>query len=104
MLMLRSTHIRALEKQAVLALSQQEVLRQGYHGRIEALEGHIQDLRKLVFISASTQPDPLVLEADNVISASEKPYEMSEEDQTRAIEGARELDLLMSGNYDDGMQ
>lgn len=97
-----------LEKITGLSLEQQEILRRGYHSRIEALEAHISDLQRLVFPKNSSEVvSPQLLELDNAISVSEKPPEVSEKDHNRALEGEsdragalRELDLLVSGNYD----
>lgn len=75
------------------------------HDRINELTSQIKDLRQLVF-PPQTQGkiSKEALEIDNVMSVSEKPPEMTEEERTALVEGARELDRIMSGNYDEAMQ
>jgi hypothetical protein len=64
----------------------------------------ISDLRKLVFPqSAPSEISKEAREFDAVISASEKPPEMSEAEMTKILAGAREIDLLISGNYDQDL-
>ena len=75
---------------------------QVYHSesRIADLKNQIQDLRSLVFVKVDKEAPRDAREADAVLSASEKSPDMSEEEMTKLIAGERELDLIMSGNYD----
>jgi hypothetical protein len=67
--------------------------------RIEDLKAQREDFRKLIFVPAK-EPSPEIYEADAIISNSEKPVEMSEQERTAYLEGNAELDRLLSGNYD----
>lgn len=67
--------------------------------RCAMYEARIDDLKRLVFVTES-KTSPELLEVDAVISGSEKPVEMSEEERSQILQGERELDLLISGNYD----
>lgn len=72
-----------------------------HRARILDLHNQISDLQKLVFPRNNSQEIPKqARELDSVISASEKSPEMSEEELNRILEGSREMDLLVSGNYD----
>lgn len=72
---------------------------EGYESLCRSYEARIEDLQKLVFVPKyDIQPE--ALEVDAVISGSEKPVEMSEADRTLMLQGAREMDMLISGNYD----
>lgn len=97
MILLRSTHdkrVRELHAQYELVVGQ-------YEARIADLKQQISDLQKLVFPKNDEKEPPLlVLEADAVISASDKPSGISEEEHNRLLEESREADLLFSGNYD----
>lgn len=104
MLVTKKYHLAYVEEIKKSAAEQQLLLRQGYHGRIKALESHISDLEKLVFPSNSQAiVSKETSELDAVISASEKPFEVSEEEQTRILQGSREFDLILSGNYDQDL-
>lgn len=74
-----------------------------YEQRIRDLQSQIEDLRKLVFPKTSSTPDPMVLEADSVLSGNQKPIEVSEEEHNRLLEQSREADLLISGNYSEDL-
>jgi len=71
-----------------------------YQARTALLHAQIQDLRSLVFVKVDKEAPRDAREADAVLSASEKSPDMSEEEMTKLIAGERELDLIMSGNYD----
>ncbi len=72
-----------------------------YRARILDLHNQIADLKELVFPQNNSQKIPdQARELDSGISASEKPPEMSEADLNKMLAGERELDLLVSGNYD----
>lgn len=72
--------------------------------RINDLKEQIKDLNKLVFPAPTSQTIPKeAREFDAVISASEKSPEMSEEERNRILDGIREMDLIVSGNYDEGL-
>jgi hypothetical protein len=60
----------------------------------------IKDLRSVVYPPKATELTPQTIEFDSVISASEKPSDISEEEQSAILAGIREQDLLLSGNYD----
>lgn len=91
MIMLRSSH------DAIVS----QIIEQ-HERHISDLRDQIADLKRLVFIPKA-EPVREALEADAIISASEKPIEMSEEERTKILEGERELDMLVSGNYDEGL-
>ena len=98
MFMTRKSH-RA-EMELVLA-SHAEILR-NLDRVIDMQERRISDLKSLVFIP-KTEAVPQVLEADSVLGGSEKPFAVSEEEHTRLMQGMREADLLISGNYDSDL-
>lgn len=84
------------------------IMRAGHQAESSALKAHIEflgsqvkDLHKLVFVpEVSKTPSIEVLEADAVLGVSEKAPEMSETELNAILDGHRELDLLVSGNYD----
>lgn len=78
-----------------------DLMRSGYAAHLKSLQTQIESLEKLVFPKNTSQEIPKeARELDAVISVSEKPPEMSEEDLNKILAGHREMDLLMSGNYD----
>lgn len=80
-------------------LSCREVYRaKMYDGVVELLQGQISDLKKLIFIPKH-ETTREAYEVDGVISGSDKPAEVSEEEHNRLLELARESDLIISGNY-----
>lgn len=97
MIMLRSTHQEILKQAEALRLS--EISQ--WESRISELHDRVSDLQRLVFIPKA-EPVREVYEMDAVISGSEKPVEISEEQHHKVMQGMRELDLLTSGNYDEG--
>jgi transcriptional regulator with AAA-type ATPase domain len=70
---------------------------------IEIKNEQISDLRQLVFPKVSKVPDPIVMEADSVMSGSDKPIEVSEKEHNKLLEESREMDLLFSGNYSEDL-
>jgi len=93
--MLRSTHLAAVKNlEDRLADQARQALRFQ-----ELLQSQIEDLKRLVYVPTHT-PSIEVLEADAVIGVSEKAPSMSEEELHKILRGERELDLMLSGNYD----
>lgn len=98
MFMLRKTHeaeVKRLDEQQLKTIEL-------YEYRIADLKGQIEDLKRLVFTPAS-KPEPLHLEADAVLSGSDKPVALSEEEHHKFLEQTREVDLLFSGNYSEDL-
>lgn len=97
-----------LEKIASMSSEHQSSLKDVYESRILNLELQISKMEKLVFPSYIKETvHPTLHEFDSAIGVSEKPPEVSERDHNDAIEGRsegsgslRELDLILSGNYD----
>jgi len=75
----------------------------GYQGRCAQMADQIEDLRKLVFAPVVKEVPREAREADAVISVSEKPIDMQDEEFTKIMEGIREADLIFSGNYEEGL-
>src|SRR5271166_1783224 len=95
----RKAHLKEIEELVVhydQLLSLQQELQER---RIHSLESHIDDLKKLIFVP-QREPSREMLEIDSVMSVSEKPVEMSEEERSKILAGERELDMMLSGNYD----
>lgn len=102
MFITRKYHETVVKQLSELSLAQQEILRQGYHGRISALEDHVEDLRKLAFPSnTSSEITKEAREADAVISVSEKPIDRPDSDLTP--DDMRQFDMLMAGEHEEGM-
>lgn len=81
-----------------------DLMRCGYISQIKVLEARIQDLHSLVFPkNSSGEISNDQREVDSIISASEKPIEISEEEHNRLLEESREADLLFSGNYSEDL-
>ena len=102
MFILKSTH--KLKMQELQSQLDELSVRFSYQQSAEQalrnnLYSQIEDLKRFAF-PLKAEPTPEVYEADAVISNSQKPYTMTEEEQTRMLEGEREMDLLLSGNYD----
>lgn len=98
----KKTHLVELskvEKEYIRLLDMQKL---GHESEVRALEARIEDLKQLVFIPKA-EPHTITMEADAVISGSEKPTDISEAEQSALLAGARELDLLISGNYDNDL-
>lgn len=102
MLILKSSHTAKVQRLCF----EIESLKHAYdqyvcyaESRIEDLKAQREDFRKLIFVPIRDSA-PEAYEADAIISNSEKPVEMSEEERTRYMEGNAELDRLLSGNYD----
>lgn len=93
------TEVKRLESIAENLQRQLEMLHDIHSQRCAMYEARIDDLKRLVFVTES-KTSPELLEVDAVISGSEKPVEMSEEERSQILQGERELDLLISGNYD----
>lgn len=93
---IHEAEVKRLEEQLFLLRSYFELQEKQYKAQIE-------DLRRLVFPAVSKAPDPIVLEADSVISGSEKPSDVSEEEQNKHFAQVREVDLLFSGNYSEDL-
>lgn len=99
MFILKRTHIEKIRILESQVRSYESVVSQ-YEDRIHDLKDQIQDLRQLVFPKANSQSiSKDAREVDAVLSASEKPVELSEEQMNLILEGQRELDLITSGNY-----
>lgn len=95
------TQINALEQRFK---EQLDFLKETHREHISSLESHISDLEKLVFpTNNSKNISKDAAEFDSVISVSEKPSDMSEEERTRLLEGSREFDMILSGNYDEDL-
>lgn len=99
MFVLKSTHQELVKRLEESHMS--EVYR--LESRISDLKDQIKDLRALVFPAAPQAVEPMVMEADSVITGSEKPFEISEEEHSKLLQLAREQDLLVSGNYDEDL-
>jgi hypothetical protein len=95
MFITKSRHTEII-KLLELSHAQQQSL---YFNQVEQLKEQIADLKKLIFIP-KTEPAREIRELDSVISGSEKPVEMSEAERNAILEGVREMDLIISGNYD----
>ncbi len=96
--------ISTSKHKSILARSEEHYreMQSRYVELLNAKDDTINDLRKLVFpVTQAMQPE--VLEADSVLSGSEKPYQISEEEHNKLLNEAREVDLLISGNYDEGL-
>lgn len=72
-----------------------------WESRISELHDRLADYQRLIFVPKA-EPVREVYETDAILSGSQKPLEMSEEEHNRVIQGNRELDLLTSGNYEEG--
>ncbi len=94
--------VRELQAEIDFLRCESEFQRNAHLEIVSVYEARIADLQKLVFIPRSA-PTPEVLEADSVMNASEKPFKMSEEEFNKMMEGQREIDLLVSGNYDQDL-
>ncbi len=97
MFMLRSTHKAAMD----LFEYMYEQQCAAHDLLIASKDAQIADLRTLVYVRPGVDPQPLHLEADSVISGSDKPIQISEEEHNRLLESSREADLLFSGNYEE---
>lgn len=95
---LKSTHNSAIAERE---LAYRDLLFM-HQERINDLKAQIEDLKKLVFIP-KYEPTHNDHEVDAVISGSDKPPEISEEEQSKLLEINREADLLVSGNYDEDL-
>lgn len=73
---------------------------QSHRETVDLLTAQIEDLRKLVFPTQRQEETAEAREVDAVLSASEKAPEMSEAEISAILDGQREMDLLVSGNYD----
>lgn len=98
MIMLRSTHSRLLAYEKALNAQQHE----GAQAIITLLSAQLENMGKLVFPTQTQTVTPEAREVDAVLSGSDKAPELSDAQQTAILEGQREFDLLLSGNYDQG--
>lgn len=99
MFILRSTHralVKSLEDRLFITTA-------FYESKERQYQDQIKDLHKLVFPESAQTPNPMVMEADSVLSGSEKPVSVSEEEHNKVLEQAREIDLLFSGNYSEDL-
>ncbi len=97
MFITKRRHQEILKLHEISAFQQQAI----YEHHVEALKEQISDLRKLVFpTNVASEIPKEARELDAVISGSEKPPELSESELSKMLAGAREMDLIMSGNYD----
>ncbi len=106
MFVLKSTHdakIKLLQDQLDLVATREAYQQSAEQALRNNLYAQIADLRSLVFVKVDKEAPRDAREADAVLSASEKSPDMSEEEMTRLIEGQREADLLISGNYDSDL-
>jgi hypothetical protein len=100
MFITKKTHIEAIEQLRSQYEARLDALDASYLSLLSSYKAQIEDLRKLVFPTHVQVMSKEAAQVDAVLSASEKSTEMSEEQMNKIIAGERELDLLMSGNYD----
>lgn len=99
----RKYHEKALAELHKQYEARLDALNESHLSLLSSYKHQIEDLRKLVFPTPLPTISRESLEADSVLSASEKSPEMSEEERTKILMGERELDLVLSGNYDSDL-